>query len=226
MLDSRKKGKACVSSNVERGLIAWKNGKNERFAARYALFPVRFFADGGSSTILFRGGMEQGQRIANSMLAFPRWIVIYARRIPPRKKQSSSRDAISRPLAPRSQSIRFVGGFVSTGFCFEQSWLSLYALTDNRRRIFRRCSTHIARSTNGPQNYSYNLFLLEDFSSMEYFFFKHFFMLRKILRFDRPSVMFMLFYRFHVCMFMYRFTLFYRFHVCIMYKKLKVERYL
>ena len=59
MLDSRKKGKACVSSNLERGLIAWKNGKSERFAARYAPFPVRFFADSGSSTILFRGGWSR-----------------------------------------------------------------------------------------------------------------------------------------------------------------------
>ena len=117
MLDSRKKGKACVCRRIWN--VVWLRGKTrraERFAARYAPFPVRFFADGGSSTILFRGRMAQGQRIANSMLAFPRWIVIYARCIPPRKKQSSSRGAISRPLAPRSQSIRFARGFVSTGF--------------------------------------------------------------------------------------------------------------
>ena len=85
---------------------------------------------------------------------------------------SSEKEAIfvtRRNIASSGPSIAvntFRSWFCFDGFCFKHSWLSLYASasSDYRRRIFRRmnrcCSMRVARSANGPRNYSYNLFSL------------------------------------------------------------------
>lgn len=106
---------------VESGAV-WLRGKTRgaNDSSRYAPFSARFFAAGGSWTILFRWG---GTAYRDSMLAFPCRIMIYAAGIPPRKEQSSSCDAISPPLTSIAVDI-----YISWWFCFDGRTLVAVAL--------------------------------------------------------------------------------------------------
>lgn len=114
LLDTEPQKKRNLCRWVRSGLIAWKNGRYERFAVSRP----RLFSTAGRSTMLFR-----------ARDAFPsissRRIVIYGTLIPPRKEQSSSPDAIS-PFTYTSTRHVFVSLFCCfDALCNRDEWFEI-----------------------------------------------------------------------------------------------------
>lgn len=114
LLDTESQKKRNLCRWVRSGLIAWKNGRYERFAVSRP----RLFSTAGRSTMLFRA------RDAFPSIS-PRRIVIYGTLIPPRKEQSSSPDAIS-PFTYTSTRHVFVSLFCCfDALCNRDEWFEI-----------------------------------------------------------------------------------------------------